>query len=420
MKTYPETKTTGLDWLPEIPAHWEVKKLKYDVQEIATTTDSKAPDEIYIALENVESRTGKFIEPREAIEFESNVKRFCANDVLFGRLRPYLAKVLLAPCNGVCVGEFLVLRSKRIDPRFLQLRLLAPDAIALINSSTYGARMPRASWDFIGNTKFAIPPFPEQRAIVSYLEAKGREIESYIAAKTALLERLREWQAARIAALVTKGLDPNAPMKYSGLDWLGDIPAHWEVKKLGHLTELINGCAFKPGDWRSEGTPIIRIQNLNGGTDYNYAAPGLMPEKYIVRKGDLLFSWSGNVGTSFGPFIWEHDFEGYLNQHIFKLHNYSLPTKFFYYLLKAATSRIEDQSHGIIGLVHITKPDFNRIKVSIPPLSEQAAIVSQIESDVAIVNAARERATQEIGLARELWASLVAEVVTGKRDVSSD
>jgi type I restriction enzyme, S subunit len=98
----------------------------------------------------------------------------------------------------------------------------------------------------------------------------------------------------------------------------GSAPVDWLRVPLGALCELTNGFAFKPSDWESDGVPIIRIQNLNGGQDFNYFDGSFVPEKFVVRAGDLLFSWSGNRGTSFGPYIWKGP-DGYLNQHIFKV-----------------------------------------------------------------------------------------------------
>jgi type I restriction enzyme S subunit len=167
------------------------------------------------------------------------------------------------------------------------------------------------------------------------------------------------------------GLKPYPAYNDSGVPWLGQVPEHWAVRKLKHLTRFHNGLAFKPNDWSSSGTPIIRIQNLNGSNYFNYTTKTDLPEFLLIRKGDLLFSWSGNRGTSFGPFIWTRDFEGYLNQHIFKLDGYTLYRSYFAHLLRAVTAHIEEQTHGIIGLVHITKPELGAVLVPVAPKDEQ-------------------------------------------------
>ena len=104
----------------------------------------------------------------------------------------------------------------------------------------------------------------------------------------------------------------------SGVDWVGVVPKSWDVKPLKHLADFVNGEAFKPAEWSDSGTPIIRIQNLNGGDDFNCYGGDVHP-RHHVQKGDLLFGWSGNRGTSFGPFLWPREGLHYLNQHIFKV-----------------------------------------------------------------------------------------------------
>jgi len=151
------------------------------------------------------------------------------------------------------------------------------------------------------------------------------------------------------------------------------VPEHWAVKPLKRIAEFINGDAFKPTEWSDSGTPIIRIQNLNGSRDFNRIARPV-EDRYLVHSGDLLFGWSGNRGTSFGPFVWQYDEVCALNQHIFRVVSKALGREYLYWLLKAVTKKVEDEAHGIIGMVHITKGDLGAITVPIPPDDEAATI----------------------------------------------
>ncbi len=153
--------------------------------------------------------------------------------------------------------------------------------------------------------------------------------------------------------------------------WIGELPPGWQQTYLKYETTFINGAPFKPSDWSAQGTPIIRIENLNGGEDYNFYSGGL-DKKYEVKKGDLLFAWSGNIGTSFGPFLWARPGVHYLNQHIFRLEDYRFEKRYFYWLLRGVTSFIESKASGIIGLVHVTKAELGR--VAIPLISQQLQI----------------------------------------------
>ena len=213
-------------------------------------------------------------------------------------------------------------------------------------------------------------------------------------------------------------LKPYPAMKDSGVEWLGEVPEHWEVRRLKQLTRFVNGLAFKPSDWAAEGVPIIRIQNLNGSNEFNYTTREDLPNSLLIQPGELLFAWSGNRGTSFGSFIWDRDFPGYLNQHIFKLTGYSLDRVYFSHMLRAVTRHVEDEkTHGIIGLVHVTKPELGRVLVPVAPIKEQIAIVEYLDQATADLDTTISRAEREIELLNEYRTRLIADVVTGKLDV---
>lgn len=168
--------------------------------------------------------------------------------------------------------------------------------------------------------------------------------------------------------------------------------AKWPMVTIGDLCELYNGKAFKPTDWEkkeSEGLPIIRIQNLNNPkAEFNYYT-GRVDERILVHDGDLLFSWSGSRGTSFGPHIWNRG-KAILNQHIFKVvHNEVITRGYFYLALKESVKEVEENLHGGVGLVHITKGNLAKIKIPLPPLAIQKQIVEKIEAERALVESAK-------------------------------
>lgn len=201
-------KPSGVEWIGDIPEHWEVRRLKFLCSNINEQSKTKQRDEKYIALEHVESWTGQLSLPEEEIVFDSQVKRFEADDVLFGKLRPYLAKVTRLKMAGVCVGEFLVLRAKRlVIANFLEQKLRSKRIIDLINSSTFGAKMPRADWTFIGNLMFAYPPVEEQQAIISHIQDKSVEIDAAIARAEREIELMREYRTRLISDVVTGQVD---------------------------------------------------------------------------------------------------------------------------------------------------------------------------------------------------------------------
>ncbi|MGB7510134.1 MAG: restriction endonuclease subunit S [Pelodictyon phaeoclathratiforme] len=230
---YPAYKDSGVEWIGEIPEHWEVKRLK---QTMSLVTKKSGDETQNVALENIESWSGKYI-PSDT-EFEGEGVTFQIGDILFGKLRPYLAKAYLAEFPGAAVGDFHVMRptKKNLNGRYALYLILSHGVISLVDGSTFGAKMPRVSWDFMGNIRLPIPPLEEQQAIASFLDRKTAQIDELITKKEELLKKLDEKRTALITRAVTKGLDPSAPMKDSGVEWLGEIPKYWEVKKLKHVS----------------------------------------------------------------------------------------------------------------------------------------------------------------------------------------
>jgi len=164
-----------------------------------------------------------------------------------------------------------------------------------------------------------------------------------------------------------------------------EVPMHWELVRLGEALDLINGRAFKPNEWSTNGLPIIRIQNLNN-TDapFNYCdAP--IPEKFHVQTGDFLISWSGTPGTSFGAHIWDCD-KAVLNQHIFRVEliGKAFLTHFLKLAINSRLLELIDQAHGGVGLQHITKPKLKMLPLTLPPLAEQHRIVAKVDELMAL------------------------------------
>ena len=181
--------------------------------------------------------------------------------------------------------------------------------------------------------------------------------------------------------LMKNGLlpEPNIEEQYF------DIPANWRWCRIKDLFALVNGKAFKPSDWGTTGIPIVRIQNLNDpAAPYNYFS-GDIEDKYVLHGGELLFSWSGTPGTSFGSYIW-HGNKAVLNQHIFIVSpQIELDVQYAMYALNAELTVFIEKAHGGAGLKHITKKEFESCGLPIPPLAEQKRIVAKIEELLPLV-----------------------------------
>lgn len=187
----------------------------------------------------------------------------------------------------------------------------------------------------------------------------------------------------------------------------------WEQNKLGEVFEFKNGRSFKKTEWCEDGLPIIRIQNLNDDNAlFNYFKGDYDPA-IEVNRGDLLFSWSGTVGSSFGAYIWNRE-RGVLNQHIFKLtKKKEVDTRYAFYCLKNITTLIEQSVVGSVGLRHVTKNNLIKFEIPIPPLPEQQRIVAKLDATFAEIDEAINKAEAKETEVQKLKTSLLSSSLNG-------
>lgn len=283
-------KDSGAPWLGEVPEHWKVERLKSLMCNVVEQTANRQAGDLYIALEHVESWTGHLRQAISDVVFDSQVKRFRSGDVLFGKLRPYLAKVTRPTNDGVCVGEFLVFRHRNsnVTAPYIEQLLRSKPIIEAINSSTFGAKMPRADWQFIGGMAVTLPSIPEQITIVRFLDYTDRQIRHYIFTKQKLIKLLEEQKQVIIHQAVTRGLDPSVPLKPSGVEWLGDIPAHWNVNRTKALFRL---RIEKSGS--NHGLQLLSIYTHIGvrpreELEQRGNKASTTDDYWIVKKGDII------------------------------------------------------------------------------------------------------------------------------------
>ena len=424
LQPYPCYRPSGVPWLGDVPAHWAVRRLKVSVANVIAQKHGQGDGEIYLALENVESWTGNYTPAGPDVTFDSQVKRFQTGDVLFGKLRPYLAKVTRPDRNGICVGEFLVLRPKNGDlsPDYLEVLLRSSPVIDAINASTFGAKMPRADWQFIGNMEQPLPPPDEQAAIVRYLDDADGRIRRYIDAKERLIVLLAEQRRAAIHQAVTRGLDPDAPLRPSGIPWLGDVPAHWEVRRLKHWVR-INKAVLSETTAPDFEFRYLEIGAIDAGrlieepARLRFAnAPSRA--RRIVRTNDTIIS----TVRTYLKAVW---FAENVPDDLICSTGFAVLTpqpgtapKFVSYLAQSnsLTDRVTAESVGI-AYPAIAESKFSAFHIAVPPLHEQAAIVAHLDRVTAGIDAAIARARRQIELLNEYRARLIADVVTGQVDV---
>jgi type I restriction enzyme S subunit len=197
-------KESGVEWLGEVPEHWEAKRLKYNLS--LQTEKASINGQQVIALENIESRSGRYI-PTDS-EYSGEDVAFVAGDILFGKLRPYLAKVYLCESEGIAFGDLLTFRPvNEFNSRFAFYSMLSEAFIKTVDSSTYGTKMPRASAEFINEMPLATPPLSEQIEIAKYLDSQTSKFDALIEKANQAIELLKERRMALISAAVTGKID---------------------------------------------------------------------------------------------------------------------------------------------------------------------------------------------------------------------
>ncbi|WP_367756139.1 restriction endonuclease subunit S [Flavobacterium sp. WC2430] len=205
-------KPSAIEWLGDIPEHWEVRKLKYSVRlNQHNAFDKQESEHTKIALENIEGKTGRILELNKN-SFEGIGTIFKKGDILFGKLRPYLAKVVAPNFEGSCVNELLVLtpNTKIWNSEFLKFRMLSSGFIKMVDNSTFGAKMPRASWNFIGGLKISCPPLDVQKEIVLSIEEETFQLNQLIQTIEKEIVLTQEYRTALIAEAVTGKIDVRA------------------------------------------------------------------------------------------------------------------------------------------------------------------------------------------------------------------
>jgi type I restriction enzyme S subunit len=417
---YPEYKDSGVAWLGRVPEHWRVDRLKRNLSLLTEKSDSKTNP---VALENIEGWSGRFI--ASETEFEGDGVRFDTGDILFGKLRPYLAKVLLAPWPGEAVGDFHVLRAKpSVFPRFAQYLMLTRSFIDIVDGSTFGSKMPRAGWEFVGDMPLPIPSFDEQKSIAAFLDRETAKIDDLVAEQEQLITLLKEKRQAVISHAVTKGLDPSVPMKDSGVEWLGEVPAHWGIGKVKQFFATSSGSTpntDKQDVYYNGDIPWIRSLDLTDGDIVEWEV-GITPAAIddtackLLPVGTVLVAMYGGDGTIGKNGLLR--IPAATNQAICAL----LPSPQFEPEFVLAFMQ-HQRPYWMVGAEGTRKdPNISQDRVRnalmpCPSLSEQRVIVEQVKQALSAFGSLEKEAEAVIGILNERRSALISAAVTGQIDV---
>ncbi len=434
INSYNSYKKAKINWFKEVPTHWIIARLSYYAEVIGGSTP-KSSNESYwngnvhwVTTDDLGKLEGKVIKKTRRTITKDGLANCSASllpkkSVVISSRAPIGHLGILAidaATNQGCKG--LVPIDNKIDSKFLYYYLLASKTD--LQSLGSGSTFTEISSSTLKSYNIVIPELDEQVKIGEYLDHQTRLIDAIIEKKQVLIEKLKEQRQAIISEAVTKGLNPDAPMKDSGVEWLGEIPEHWEISKLKYLLSenLKYGANESALETNSNHPRYIRITDFgNDGKLKNNTFRSLPPEVaegYLLEEGDILFARSGaTVGKTFQfkDYKGKACFAGYL---IKASVNKKMLSDYLYLFTKSGIYENWKNSIFIQATIqNISAEKYNNLRVTIPPKDEQQIIIDAVYNKTSSIDLIINKIQNQINKLLEFRQSIISEAVTGKIDV---
>ncbi|NLN25468.1 MAG: restriction endonuclease subunit S [Bacteroidetes bacterium] len=424
-KPYPKYKNSNIPWLVEIPEHWEVRKVKYLFKEQDKRSLTGSEDLLSVSqYTGVTKKSDKVANGDRLTNAKTleGYKIVSKGDLVINIMLAWNGSLGISKYDGIVSPAYCVYKLKEGNEKYFGYLFKTKNAQQEFKKNSTGiidSRLRLYTDDFF-SIKTAVPPFEEQTAIARFLDYKLAKINRFIQKKKQLIKLLNEQKAAIINQAVTKGLDPNVKMKDSGIEWLGEIPEHWEVSKIKWLTPVKRGASPRPID-----DPIyfdedgefgwVRIADVTASERYLENTTQKLSElgsSLSVKQfpGDLFLSIAGSVGK---PIITKikcciHD--GFVWFPLLQINK-----EFIYYIFIAGRCYL---GLGKMGTqLNLNTDSVGGITIPLPPTNEIDDIVEFLDLETATINTTISTIEKEIALVEEYKTALIAEAVTGKIDV---
>ena len=423
MPKYEVYKDSGVEWLGDVPSHWVIQKMKF------LFTDTSIKNKADQTLLSVTQDQG--VVPRDWVENRmvmpsgnlESFKYIQEGDFAIS-LRSFEGGLEYCHHDGIISPAYTVLKKNRDDlvNSFYKYLFKSQTFISELQTSIVGIREGKnISYEELRYSYLPIPKKSEQTTIANFLDEKTAKIDEAIAIKEKQIELLKERKQIIIQQAVTQGLDPTVPMKDSGVEWIGKIPAHWEVKKLKYLGKSIIGLTYSPSDLYGEngGTLVARSSNLfegkfKYGEKENVYVRCRIPSHLLLRKGDILIcSRNGSrdligkcayvscvdEGNSFGAFTTV--FRSNMNEYLF-------------HILNSDIFKMLSGSFLTSTINQLTINNLNSIAVPLPPIPERLVIINYLSEISERFDKSMELLFKQIEKLKEYKTTLINSAVTGK------
>lgn len=444
-KRYPAYRDSGVEWLGEVPAHWTTMRFKYAASSIQMgpfggMLKDLSPMDTGFKVYGQENTINNDFEVGHRWITQTQYLDLSRYSLVPGDLvltrKGSIGKCKVFP-TGVQPG---IADSDTIRVRLDGDTVLTPFVVRLLHDAQYlqeqiryssrGAILSGLSTTTIAELYLTLPPLPEQRIIAAFMDRETARIDALVAKKERLIGLLQEKRTALISHAVTKGLNPDVPVRNTGVEWLGKVPAHWEMKKLKHVISFVtSGSRGWAEHYTDEGPIFLRIGNLSRGTialdlqDIQHVVPPLGTEgqRTRTRGGDVLFSITAYIGSV--GLVPQEFGDAYVSQHVA--------------LTRPIRSLVEPEWIGFTFISHpgqallrlplyggtkegLSLDDVRDLPLLLPPLEEQRQIVQYLVQQTSRYGRLIEKLRQHIASLHEYRTALISAAVTGKIDVRDE
>lgn len=427
---YPTYKSSGVEWLGEVPAHWAVIRLKG----LLCETDERIGDSQAELLGLSKSlgvlKRSEIEQGASTSDDYSKYKTIRSGELVMNKMQAWNGVFGLSPYDGIVSPDYATFRFIKHEQAEFLTKLFRTDIMAgefFTRCRGMGTAFLRINTGDFLDVKVGLPPDDELAVIDAFLDRETAKIDALIAEQEKLLTLLAEKRQATISHAVTRGLSPNVPMKDSAIPWLGEVPAHWDVLPLKRDLEfLTSGSRGWAEHYADEGAIFVRIGNLTRDSvtldlsDLQHVAPpkGSEGERTKVEVGDVLFSITAYLGSV--AVVPAGLGKAYVSQHVAlaRLQGRRLLPKWVAYATLSSLGATYLATQGYGGTkVQLSLDDIAALPVTVPPIEEQCAALDFIEHDLARLEKVRRNCEAAIGLLKERRSALISAAVTGKIDV---
>jgi type I restriction enzyme S subunit len=423
-------------WLGEVPEHWGIAPLKAVTSHNDEVLAEDTPPDYeiaYVDISGVETNAG--ITTKETMPFAAAPsrarRRVRHGDVIVSTVRTYLraiARIVHPEDNLIASTGFAVIRPRStLSAEFVGYMLSANYFIEQVIARSTGVSYPAINASELVAIPALLPPLPEQSAIAAFLDRETAKIDALIAEQQRLIELLQEKRQTVISHAVTKGLNPDAPMKDSGIEWLGEVPEHWRVMRLAHCGRLQNGLSIG-GEAFGTGDPFVSYGDVYNNANVPEVPSGLVQstvadqEKCGIEFGDVLFTRTSEAVDDIGiastclRTIPHATFAGFLIR--FRPHEGTLDPSYSTYLFR--NQGVKEHFAGTMNIVtraSLSQGELKSLPICLPPLAEQRDIAEEIDTKTEQVRCLIDRTARAITLLQERRSALISAAVTGQIDV---